>query len=462
VRLKTRKRNIVVPHDPQSFADAVIDVIADAQESDDIVQTLAAANKVLDLAELDFNRYGDVLFEVAFAGARLASGGSTATEGKKLPFNVRPARPLARLRVAARRTRTRTRAAACAPPQRRAAASLTRAAPCPPRPSQILAAPADRAAIDPYVKWFQSMIRRRPFLVKFLEDTLIKLILSLEFYDEAGRKKIAMAMARCFSLKVGVLPERVLPAALEDRLVARGTVATFITDFFADYLATDGVEALVELLRKARLHERLLEFFPQQRRDWAQFEEHFVAAGLPELVEYNKKKLYDAHCQELRQLVKEGAGGTGEEPLTATALGAVIKAKKDECGLADPEVVKSVYLGLVDSVLDASSGRNLQQTQYAVLKALKHYHKALAAFATTGRLEAALMNTIQVTCYEDSRLLKIFADIVKVLYDVDVVGEDTIKFFYAKGSSAKGRNVFLKDIEPLVKWLDEAESEEEE
>ena len=89
VRLKTRKRNIVVPHDPQSFADAVIDVIADAQESSDIVQTLAAANKVLDSAELDFNRYGDVLFEVAFAGARLASGGSTAAEGKKLPFNVR-------------------------------------------------------------------------------------------------------------------------------------------------------------------------------------------------------------------------------------------------------------------------------------------------------------------------------------------------------------------------------------
>lgn len=88
VRLKTRKRNIVVPHDPQSFADAVIDVIADAQESEDIVQTLAAANKVLDSAELDFNRYGEVLFEVAFAGARLASGGSTAVEGKKLPFNV--------------------------------------------------------------------------------------------------------------------------------------------------------------------------------------------------------------------------------------------------------------------------------------------------------------------------------------------------------------------------------------
>jgi hypothetical protein len=49
---------------------------------------LLAPWQVLDLAELDFSRYGDVLFEVAFAGARLTTGGNVATEGKKLDFNV--------------------------------------------------------------------------------------------------------------------------------------------------------------------------------------------------------------------------------------------------------------------------------------------------------------------------------------------------------------------------------------
>jgi hypothetical protein len=33
---------------------------------------------------------------------------------------------------------------------------------------------------------------------------------------------------------------------------------------------------------------------------------------------------------------------------------------------------------------------------------------------------------------------------------------------YKKGSHPKGRNVFLKDIEPFIKWLDEAEEEEDE
>lgn len=51
---------------------------------------LAHRPQTLDSAELDFSRYGDVLFEVAFAGARLTTGGNVATEGKKLDFNVRP------------------------------------------------------------------------------------------------------------------------------------------------------------------------------------------------------------------------------------------------------------------------------------------------------------------------------------------------------------------------------------
>lgn len=34
--------------------------------------------------------------------------------------------------------------------------------------------------------------------------------------------------------------------------------------------------------------------------------------------------------------------------------------------------------------------------------------------------------SLQVQCYEDNRLLKLFSDIVRLLYDADIVGEDTI------------------------------------
>ena len=53
---------------------------------------------------------------------------------------------------------------------------------------------------------------------------------------------LAAALARCFALKVGVLPETVLPKALVDRLVQKGTVLQFVTEFFRDFLATESVE----------------------------------------------------------------------------------------------------------------------------------------------------------------------------------------------------------------------------
>lgn len=107
------------------------------------------------------------------------------------------------------------------------------------------------------------------------------------------------------------------------------------------------------------------------------------------------------------------------------------------------------------------TGKNQQQILGALAKQLKTYAPVLSGLATSGRLEAQLIVTIQVHCYEDSKLLKQFKDIVRVLYQLDVMGEDTIMWWYNKGSHTKGRNVFLKDIEPFIKWLQEAEEEED-
>ncbi|KDD75188.1 hypothetical protein H632_c819p1 [Helicosporidium sp. ATCC 50920] len=415
VRLKTRKRNIVVPHDPQSFADAVIEVLSDARESDDVDKTLDAANKVinefwvLDGAELDFSRYGEVLFEVAFAGARLTTGANVSVEGKQLSWH-------------------------------------------------ILASPPEPSAIIPFVRWFQTMIRRRPFLVKHLENTLVKLLLSMEFYDDLGRTKIAIALSRVLSMKVGVLPDRVLPPMLNDRLVQRGTVLQFATELFRDLIASDGVETLLEILRKARLEQRLLDFFPPHKRTWKEFDDHFHAAGLDQLVEHNKKKLYDVHCQELRQIVSEAVGG--EEPASPEAVGQLGKARAAEWGISDAESARAVLLGLVDTVLESGGSRNQQQIVQGVRRTLRTYAPALRELCPTPRVEASLLVAAQVACYEDSRLLKLFTDMVRILYDADVLGEQAIRYWYQKGPPLKGRNVFLQDMQPFIQWLDEAEEED--
>ena len=70
-------------------------------------------------------------------------------------------------------------------------------------------------------------------------------------------------------------PDRVLLALMNDRMVAKGTILQWATAFFQDFLATEPMDELVAVLRKARIDSRLLELFPPQKRSLADFETHF-------------------------------------------------------------------------------------------------------------------------------------------------------------------------------------------
>ena len=93
----------------------------------------------------------------------------------------------------------------------------------------------------------------------------------------------------------------------------------------------------------------------------------------------------------------------------------------------------------------------------------EHRHSIVDALPGATAVASALgTSELQVYCYEDSKLLKLFSQILRILYDADVLGEDAILFWYKRGSHPKGRNVFLHDVEPFIKWLEEAEEEGEE
>lgn len=89
VRVRARKRNIVVPLDPGSFANEVIQILQDnAKEDAPLQENLDAGIKVLENSRMDFQRYGDTLFEILFAGGRMAAGANLDNSGKKVDFNV--------------------------------------------------------------------------------------------------------------------------------------------------------------------------------------------------------------------------------------------------------------------------------------------------------------------------------------------------------------------------------------
>ncbi|CAK9181449.1 unnamed protein product [Ilex paraguariensis] len=131
-----------------------------------------------------------------------------------------------------------------------------------------------------------------------------------------------------------------------------------------------------------------------------------------------------------------------------------VKAAK----LPDIEVVRILWDVIMDAV--QWSGKNQQQNANAALRQVKMWANLLNTFCTSGKLELELMYKVQVQCYEDAKLMKLFPEIVRSLYDQDVLAEDTILHWFRKGTNLKGRQAFVKALEPFIKWLEEAEEEE--
>lgn len=144
-------------------------------------------------------------------------------------------------------------------------------------PYSILDCEATREVILPSVIYIQKILRRRPFLIKNLENVMRKFLQSLELFEENERKKLAIFTALAFSQKLsGLPPETVLQPLLKDNLVAKGLVLSFITDFFKEYLVDNSLDDLISILRRGKVEDNLLEFFPSARRSAEGFSEHFT------------------------------------------------------------------------------------------------------------------------------------------------------------------------------------------
>jgi hypothetical protein len=399
-RIKTRKRNIAVPLDTATFADAVVQIYNEHKGDLELIA------KDVDASDLDFSRYGETFFEVVFTGGRNQPGTTKPEEGERHPYSV-------------------------------------------------LNCEDTRESILPIVLFLQKIIRRRPFMIKTLENVMKRLLQSLELYGPEDRKKLAIFTALTFSQKLsGLPPETIFSALMSDSLIAKGIVLYFVTDTFKVYLVENSLDDLVSLLKRAKMDDRLLDLFPMQKRSIEGFAEHFNKEGLGVLVEYNTKKVFEVKLKELRTTMTDQIA----ENVNVNEVIEMVKVKRKEATLPDVDVVRTIW----DSIMDAVqwSGKNQQQNSNLALRQVKQWGKLLGDFCTTARLEMDLMYKIQIHCYEDAKLMKLFPEIVRALYDQDVLAEDTVLNWFKKGSNPKGRQTFVKGLEPFVKWLEEAEEEE--
>ena len=191
--MKTRKRNVAVPHDPAGFTESVLTLLEkECAEDDSVSDKLASAVKALAASNLDFSRYGVEMFEIFFAGARMGIGTKLADDTKtKISWNVRYL--LISVMMVLMLCWLRAGSRISAGWWHGGIFALV----------QILACKAEVDDIMPFVKAFHNLARRRPFLVQRLEEVLKKLLTSAEFFDDDGRQKIAIG-APLLSYKQGI------------------------------------------------------------------------------------------------------------------------------------------------------------------------------------------------------------------------------------------------------------------
>ncbi|KAJ4721527.1 basic leucine zipper and W2 domain-containing protein 2-like [Melia azedarach] len=399
-RIKPRKRNIAAPLDPAAFADAVVQIYLDNAGDLELIA------KSLESSDLNFSRYGDTFFEVVFTGGRTQPGTTKPDEGERHSYSIIDCEPM-------------------------------------------------REAILPSVIYIQKILRRRPFLIKNLENVTRRFMQSLELFEENERKKLAIFTALAFSQKLsGLPPETVFQPLLKDNLVGKGLVLTFITDFFKEYLVDNSLDDLISILKRGKMEDNLLDFFPSSKRSAEGFSEHFTKEGLVALVEYNEKKIFEVTLKEMKTALTTQIA---EEAEISEVIDTVKQRVKD-AKLPDIEVIRILWDVLMDAV--QWSGKNQQQNANAALRQVKAWAELLNTFCTNAKLELELLYKVQMQCYEDAKLMKLFPEIVRSLYEQDVLAEDTIMHWFRKGTNPKGRQTFVKALEPFVTWLEEAEEEE--
>ena len=99
----------------------------------------------------------------------------------------------------------------------------------------------------------------------------------LELFEKDESKKLSIFTALAFSQKLsGLPPETVFQPLLKDNLVGKGLVLTFITDFFKEYLVENSIDDLILLLKKGKMEDNLLDFFPSAKRTAQAFSDHFT------------------------------------------------------------------------------------------------------------------------------------------------------------------------------------------
>ncbi|KAG8999993.1 hypothetical protein FRB93_012930 [Tulasnella sp. JGI-2019a] len=394
-------------HEPNVFRDQLYKHLETVPEGDFDAYT----NKLIAAGvTLEYLKYAEALFNILLVGGLLQPGGTYVEDGAPLsPFSVNNA-----------------------------------------------AEPPKVEELKKYVEVFNKLIRRYKYLQKPLEETALPTLLQyVNKWPEGRRDKVAMTVG--LMIAQGLASASCLLSLTKDHLVKDGMSLTVVTIIFRTVIAEQGMDVLAGHLKKGGIKDMML-FLPSTKRDLKHLEDHFKSAGLPQVVEWYVKKQYAVVREAVTSHLKEMC----DENESDERIIAYIRESQQESPLPEPELVHCIWQGLMSSV-DWPSARP-DQIEALTIKEVTRFTPIMEPFCNGPKTEVALINVIQVYCYEDTKIIKTFPQILKVLYNKDCISDQAIVYWYQKGAKPQGKQHFLKATETLVKYLQaqEEESEEEE
>ncbi|PPR07407.1 hypothetical protein CVT26_013723 [Gymnopilus dilepis] len=406
VRIKARKGAVKAQakHEPAVFRDQLYKHLETVTPGD----FDSVATKLLQAgSSLEYLKYAEPLFEIIFVGGLLQPGGSFVDDG------------------------------------------------APPSPFSIFNAkePAEVEDIKKYVEVINKLIRRYKYLQRPLEETALPALLQY-IHRWAPEQKDKLAIAIGLLMSQGLANASCLQSLSKDHLVKNDVGINVLTIIFRAYLSEQSMEHLSAALKRGGIKD-LLAFFPPNKREGKYLEEHFKKEGLPQVADWWTKKQYGVVKESI---IKELSEMQEREDPPEQVI-AAIKARNEESPIPDTELVQCIWQGLMGSV---DWNARPDQIEGLALREITKFAPILEPFCESGKTQIALINAVQVYCYEDTRIIKAFPQILKVLYNKDCISAQAIIYWHQKGSKPQGRQHFLKSTEPLVKFLQEQDSSDEE
>ncbi|KAL5528364.1 hypothetical protein ACEPAF_7500 [Sanghuangporus sanghuang] len=407
VKIKARKRTVQAQakYEPAAFRDQLYKHLETVQEGD----FDGYYNKLVQAGStLEFLKYADTFYEIFFCGGLLQPGGTYLQDG------------------------------------------------APPSPFSILKArdPLEVDDMKKYIDVLNKLVRRYKYLQKPLEESSLPgLFQYCNRWPAEQREKFATAVG--LIMAQGLSTAAPLQNLAKDHLVKDFLGLNVLTTIFRTFLVDQSMDHLGSTLRKGGVKDFIM-FLPANKRDPKVFEEHFKKAGLPQIAEWFMRRQTAAAKESVVKTLKqlfEDENRTNDEIIDA------LRTVQEEQSIPTPDFVTSVWQGLTANI---DLNIRADQVEAVVLREVDKYAPILEPFCESAKTQVALINAVQVHCYEEARLMKTFPQLLKILYNKDCISDQAIIYWYQKGAKPQGKQNFLKVTEPLVKFLQQQEDESDE